>query len=424
MAYVTFPEAQIISELRSSIMDKLHMGGTYLQQASTVTINGLPVAIRQGGLGNLGASLTGALAALGGLQGLLSLATQLSSLSQLANLAQLADIKSLTGALGALGGDLGSLGDLTKNLGDLKDLTGMLGGALDALPDVSVLSGDLQNMISDLGGIEGLKSQISQISDFSDKLGSLNDLASSVSSAATETLTGSSSFLKNPVSDLVGSISTLKGETENAFSDIFSKLDTVASATDNPYIAYTIQSSFWDLDTNIGKLQDHTDTLSGLKEKGIFLMPELGDPTYYNDINDLIRLGGQLENSLGVTTDTVLSSAASALQSENTYNQITDSLNIDVKNAIQTINNLTPDGGANDSIIMATASRIYDNLNNHNNTIYDIVDGDLQNAQTYDSRVTAINRITKVTSMVNTDGFSKLKGWVVKPEYSDLINYK
>lgn len=59
MAFVTKPEAFIISEIKSTIMDRLHMGGSFLEQSSSVTVGGSPVAIKQGGsLGSLGSALS------------------------------------------------------------------------------------------------------------------------------------------------------------------------------------------------------------------------------------------------------------------------------------------------------------------------------------------------------------------------------
>ena len=58
MGFVTKPEAFSISELKSTAMDRLHMGGSFLQQVSSVTVGGLPVAIKQGGgLGAIGGQL-------------------------------------------------------------------------------------------------------------------------------------------------------------------------------------------------------------------------------------------------------------------------------------------------------------------------------------------------------------------------------
>jgi hypothetical protein len=423
MAFITAIQAQIISELRATVMDRLHMGGSFLQQAPTVTIGGLKVATKQGGLGALGSSLGGALGALGGLSGLAGLATQISSLSSLANLAQIGDLKALAGNLTGLGDSLGGLGDITKNLGDLTKMTSLLSDVIPLIDDVSKL-GDFQNMISDLGGLDALKNQISDISSFSDKLGSLNGLTSSVSSIANGNLTGASEFLQNPVASKISEISTLKSVTDTKFSSVFSRINSVAASTGNPNIGYDIDNKFTDLTTNLSKLQNHTDTLSGLKEKTAFITPEVGDPTYYNDLNDIIRMGSQMQNALGVDTNTVIATAASALQSESTYDSITNDMNVNVNLALDTIESLTPDGGANDIIIMECANKIYSSLNNHTDTIYNIIDSDIQTAQTYEEKVNAIDKITKSSSMVNTDGFSKLQNMLVRQDKMDLITYK
>lgn len=422
-AYVTFPVAQIISELRSSVMDKLHMGGTYLQQAPKVTIGGLQVAIRQGGLGNLGASLGGALGALGGLSGLVALAGQISALQQLANLPQLAQLKALTDQLQGLGDELGGLADIGQNLLNIKDLSSALTDAVNAIGDVAKLPESLQSTIDELGGIESLKEQFSKISEFSGNLESLNTLANQVYSASNTSVTGASSFLQNPISSSIESMKSARAEVQASYLSILSKVDSAASASDTPYVAYDVDSAMTYLADSLDTLQVHTETLSGLREKSVYLTPEIGDPTYYNDINDLIRLGSQLENSLGITTNTVLATAASALQSDLIYAQIIEDLNIIIKRGITTIEELTSDA-ANDVIIVSIANRMYESLNNNYSTLDNIVSDDIAAAQAYDSRVSAVDKITKATSMVNTDGFSKLKGLVVKPEYMDLITYK
>lgn len=45
-AYVTRPESEIISNIKATIMDRIHMGGTFLMQTPQVTVAGVPVAIQ------------------------------------------------------------------------------------------------------------------------------------------------------------------------------------------------------------------------------------------------------------------------------------------------------------------------------------------------------------------------------------------
>lgn len=417
VAFVTFPEATIISELRSTVMDRIHMGGTFLQQAPKVTINGLPVAIRQGGLGNLGSSLTGSLGALGGLSGLAGLANQLAGLQELSNLSQLADIKSLAGNLSGLGDSLGGLSDLTQNLGDITSLSSMLTDVIGNVSDISSL-GSFSSIAENLGGIDGLKDQLSQISGLSKNLGSLNELTSSI------TTQGTSALLQNPVSGKITDsfsklteIGTVGGS--GLLNDVSSKLEAVS-----PGLSYSIDGSLSSLTTSLNKFQTHTNILSGITEKRFDEYAPTGVDQYYYDTNDLVRIGTQLNNNLGMNSEVFLQNAASGLYSSDTLNSINENIRTDIIDGLNIINTLTPDGGANDAIILDISQRISSSINNHSSTIANIVENDLTNANLYEEKIKSTSTVETVSNTVNADGFSSLKNLLVKPEYMELMSYK
>lgn len=144
MGFVTKAEAYIISELKSTVMDRLHMGGSFLQQVPTVTVGGLPVAIREGGgIGALGGQL-------GGIIGQIQ-----DAAGQLTNL-----VENPMGALQSAIGD--QITGLTSTLGDAA-LTSVLSG------------GQLSTLTSALGDVQ------SALTSFQTHTNQLSGLAESVS---------------------------------------------------------------------------------------------------------------------------------------------------------------------------------------------------------------------------------------------------
>lgn len=161
MAFVTKPEAFTISELKSTIMDRLHMGGSFLQQSPTVTIGGMPVAIKQGGsLGSLTSALSQVSAAVQAAGDIAALVQNPMSLVEGAVGGALSSVTSqVTGITGQLTG--GQLSSLTSALGTagtaLSDfqahtanLSGLASSITDTIPDFKKIS-DLGNNITSLG---------------------------------------------------------------------------------------------------------------------------------------------------------------------------------------------------------------------------------------------------------------------------------
>jgi hypothetical protein len=160
-AYVTKPEAFSISEIKSTIMDRLHMGGSFLQQVPTVTVGGLPVAIKQGGsLGSLGSALsdvTAAVQAAGDIAVLVqnpmaAVETALSSsigaisseISGVSGKLTGGQLSALTSAIGSMGTTLGEFQAHTSNL------SGLSSAISDVVPDFSKIT-DLGNNLVALG---------------------------------------------------------------------------------------------------------------------------------------------------------------------------------------------------------------------------------------------------------------------------------
>jgi hypothetical protein len=161
MAFVTKPEAFSISEIKSTIMDRIHMGGSFLQQSPTVTVGGMPVAIKQGGsLGSLGSALsdvTAAVQAAGDIAGLMqnpmslvegavssavsSVSSQISGMSGQLTAGQ---ISSLSSTMSGLNTSFSSFQAHTSNL------SGLASSISDTIPDFKKLT-DLGNNLTNLG---------------------------------------------------------------------------------------------------------------------------------------------------------------------------------------------------------------------------------------------------------------------------------
>lgn len=201
MAFVTKVEAFIISEIKSTIMDRLHMGGSFLQQVPTVSVGGLPVAIKQGG-------------ALGGLGGALgAVVSAVQAAGDIAALVQnpMAAVQSAVG--GAISGVTGKLGDIAGQLAFNPSLGTNI---TNAISGISTKLNDFQAHTSNLSG---LSSSISEtIPDFK----KLQNVGENLRGMGTDTTSG---FIANTASAL---------KSEPVLSEIKDKLNiTVQSKMDN-----------------------------------------------------------------------------------------------------------------------------------------------------------------------------------------------
>ena len=162
MGFVTKAEAYIISELKSTIMDRLHMGGSFLQQIPTVTIGGLPVAIKQGGLGAIGGQLGGIISQVQAAAGAITAITQNPmSLVEGAVSSQISGLSSqITAVTGKLSG--GQLSALTNGitgiqnaLTDFQAHTQLLSGQATSISDTIPDFNKLKDAGSNLSGLTG-----------------------------------------------------------------------------------------------------------------------------------------------------------------------------------------------------------------------------------------------------------------------------
>ena len=233
MAFVTKPEAFTISELKSTIMDRLHMGGSFLQQSPTVTIGGMPVAIKQGGsLGSLGGALSAVSQAVQAAGDIAALVQNPMGLAQ-----------DLVGsALSTVSGQLsGVTGQLTG--GQLSSLTSSLGSVSTALSDFQ----------SHTACLSGLASSISDtIPDFK----KISDLGTNITSLGSDTRDG---FVQNTASALFADnkLNNIKDNLNVVVSD---KLGLIARQNANTTAGQTAISSYVTDISNL--LNTHTSTMN------------------------------------------------------------------------------------------------------------------------------------------------------------------
>lgn len=234
MAFVTKPEAFSISELKSTIMDRLHMGGSFLQQAQTVTIGGLPVAIKEGGLGSLGSALSDVTAAVQAAGDIASLVQNPMSLVESAVSSAVSSVGSqISGMTGQL--TAGQISTLSSTMSTLNtsfsnfqahtsNLSGLASSITDTVPDFKKLS-DLGNNLTSLGAdsrdafIQNTASALFsdvKMNDVKDKLNvSVSEKIQLIKQQNANTLAG-----QTAISTYVTEITNLLNTQKNVMSDI------------------------------------------------------------------------------------------------------------------------------------------------------------------------------------------------------------
>lgn len=197
---VTRPEAFSISEIKSTAMDRLHMGGSFLQQVQTVTVGGLPVAIKQGGIGS----------GLGG-----ALGSVVSAVQQAGDIASLVQ-NPMAVVQGAVGGAISEVSS------KLTAITGQLtGGQLSGLnSSIGGLSTKLSEFEAHTSNLCGLSSSLSEtIPDFK----KLTNVGENLRGFGTDSVSG---FIANTASALT-SQNTLTNVKDKLNVTVQSKMDQI-----------------------------------------------------------------------------------------------------------------------------------------------------------------------------------------------------
>lgn len=211
MGFVTKPEAFTISELKSTLMDRLHMGGSFLQQTSSVTVGGLPVAIKQGGLGSIGGQLGGVISQVQAAAGAVTTLTQ-------------NPMSALEGALGS------KISDVTSQLSAVSGK--LTGGQLSSLS--SGITG-IQNALTDFQShTQLLSGQASSISDSIPDFNKIRDAGNNLKGLTGQdagsfvTSTASALFSDTKLSNITNSLQYVVNDK----LDQISRLDSVANSAE------------------------------------------------------------------------------------------------------------------------------------------------------------------------------------------------
>jgi hypothetical protein len=159
--------AKIIARIEAKILDKINdaktNGGSFLQQTPTVTVGGLPVAIRVGGLGGVG-QLSGALSSVtAAVQAAGDIASLVQNPMALVESAVGGAISGVSSQISAVAGKLtgdqlsqlnGVVSNFNSALSDFQahtsNLSGLASGITDTIPDFNKIT-DLGNTITNLG---------------------------------------------------------------------------------------------------------------------------------------------------------------------------------------------------------------------------------------------------------------------------------
>jgi hypothetical protein len=220
---LTEAKAKIIARIEAKILDKINdmktNGGTFLQQTPTVTVAGLPVAIRIGGTGSLG-SLGGALS---------SVTAAVQAAGDIASLVQnpMALVESAVGsAITQVSSQIsGITGQLT--VGQLSDLSGIVSNLNTALSDFQAHTSNLS----------GLSSAIDDtVADFN----KITDLGNTITGLGSDTR---DSFIQNTASALY-SDTQLNDIKDTLNVTVASKIDLIKRQDANTVSGQTAIASY------------------------------------------------------------------------------------------------------------------------------------------------------------------------------------
>lgn len=199
--------AKIIAKIEAKILDKINdaktNGGTFLQQVSTVTIGGRPVAAQIGGLGGNFSSLSGALESVtSAVQAAGDIAALVQNPMALAESAVGSAISSVSGQASAIAGKLTG------------DQIGQISSA------ISGISGTLSDFQAHTANLSGLASAVDDtIPDFN----KIKELGESVTSFGNDTRDG---FISNTASALF-SETKLNDVKDTLNVSVLSKMDLI-----------------------------------------------------------------------------------------------------------------------------------------------------------------------------------------------------
>lgn len=223
--------AKIIAKIEAKILDKINdaktNGGTFLQQVSTVTIGGRPVAAQIGGLGGGFSSLSGALSSV---TAAVQAAGDIAALVQ--NPMALAE-SAVGGAISAVSGQASAIaGQLTG--GQISQLSSAISGISGTLSDFQAHTANLSGIASAIGD---------SVPDFN----KIKELGESVTSFGNDTRDG---FISNTASALF-SDTKLNDVRDTLNAQVLSKMDLIKRQDANTPAGQTAIASYVTEITNL-----------------------------------------------------------------------------------------------------------------------------------------------------------------------------
>jgi hypothetical protein len=271
--------AKIIARIEAKILDKINdaktNGGTFLQQTPTVTVAGLPVAIRVGGLGGVGqisSALSSVTAAVQVAGDIASLVQNPMALVESAVSSAISGVSSQISAVAGqlTGGQLSELSGAVSNfntaLSDFQahtsNLSGLSSSISDAVGDFNKIT-DLGNTITSLGSdtrdsfVQNTASALfadTQLNDVKDTLSiTVNDKLNLIKRQDANTLSGQTAIAtyvteiksllnnqKNTISDIVTTDTHNFNEAGNNVTATTSVVGLVEEFSDRDSVSYTL----------------------------------------------------------------------------------------------------------------------------------------------------------------------------------------
>jgi hypothetical protein len=234
--------ARIIARIEAKILDKINdaatNGGTFLQQVPTVTIGGMPVAARVGGLGGGLSSLSGALSTVtSAVQAAGSIASLVQNPMSLVEGAVGSAISAVSGQASAIAGQL--------TAGQISNLSGAISGISSTLSTFQAHTSNLSGLSSAVGDA---------IPDFN----KIKDLGQTITAFGNETR---DAFVANTASALF-SDTKLNDIKDTLNATVLSKMDLIKRQDANTAAGQTAIAAYVTEITNLLNTSNNTlDTI-------------------------------------------------------------------------------------------------------------------------------------------------------------------
>jgi len=228
---LTEAKAKIIAKIEAKILDKINdaktNGGTFLQQVSTVTIGGRPVAAQIGGLGGGFSSLSGALSTVtAAVQAAGDIAALVQNPMSLVEGAVGSAISAVSGQASAIAGQL--------TAGQISNLSSAISGISSTLSDFQAHTANLSGLASAVGDA---------VPDFN----KIKELGESVTSFGNDTRDG---FIANTASALF-SDTKLSDVKDTLNVSVLSRMDLIRRQDANTAAGQTAIATYVTEITNL-----------------------------------------------------------------------------------------------------------------------------------------------------------------------------